>query len=40
MVLGGLIQGKFQQGYQDITNDETTDANLLANDAILNYKTV
>jgi ABC-type multidrug transport system fused ATPase/permease subunit len=40
MVLGGAINTKFQTGYSDIDEDAYKDANLLAGDSILNYRTV
>ena len=40
MILGGAINTKFQSGYSDIDEDAYKDANLLAGDSILNYRTV
>lgn len=40
MVLGGAINTKFQSGYSDIDEASYKDANLLAADSILNYRTV
>ena len=40
MVLGGAINTKFQTGYSDIDESAYKDANLLAADSILNYRTV
>ena len=40
MVLGGAINSKFQAGYSTIDEEAYKDANLLAGDSILNYRTV
>jgi ABC-type bacteriocin/lantibiotic exporter with double-glycine peptidase domain len=40
MMLGGAINAKFQAGMSDIDENSYKDANLLAGDAILNYRTV
>lgn len=40
MILGGAINTKFQSGYSDIDEDAYREANLLAGDTILNYRTV
>lgn len=40
MVAGGSINAKFQAGMSDIDEGAYKDANLLAGDAILNYRTV
>ena len=40
MIAGGAINTKFQTGYSDIDEDAYKDANLLAGDSILNYRTV
>jgi len=40
MIVGGAIQIYFQAGLTDKTNDLSKSADLLAGDAISNYKTV
>lgn len=40
MVIGGAINTKFQSGYSEDDADAYKAANLLAGDAILNYRTV
>lgn len=40
MVIGGAINTKFQSGYSNIDEEAYKDANLLAGDSILNYRTV
>ena len=40
MIAGGAINSKFQSGYSEIDEDAYKDANLLAGDSILNYRTV
>lgn len=40
MILGGAINTKFQTGYSNIDEESYKDANLLAGDSILNYRTV
>lgn len=40
MIAGGAINSKFQTGYSEIDDDAYKDANLLAGDSILNYRTV
>ena len=40
MVVGGAINTKFQSGYSNIDEEAYKDANLLAGDSILNYRTV
>ena len=40
MIAGGAINTKFQTGYSDIDEEAYKDANLLAGDSILNYRTV
>ena len=40
MILGGAINAKFQGGLTSIDEQAYNDANLLAGDAIANYKTV
>lgn len=40
MMLGGFINAKFQQGMSDFDQAAFKDANLLAGDAITNYRTV
>jgi len=40
MVIGGAINTKFQTGYSDIDEEAYKEANLLAGDSILNYRTV
>jgi len=40
MVIGGAINTKFQSGYSDVDESAYKDANLLAGDSILNYRTV
>ena len=40
MVVGGAINTKFQAGYSDTDDSAYKDANLLAADSILNYRTV
>jgi ABC-type multidrug transport system fused ATPase/permease subunit len=40
MILGGAINTKFQSGYSNVDEEAYKDANLLAGDSILNYRTV
>jgi len=40
MIAGGAINTKFQTGYSNIDEEAYKDANLLAGDSILNYRTV
>lgn len=40
MVIGSMIQIYFQAGLTDQSNDLSKEADLLAGDAISNYKTV
>lgn len=40
LIVGGAIQIYFQQGLTDQTNDLSKNADLLAGDAIANFKTV
>lgn len=40
MIVGGAINTKFQSGYSNIDEEAYKDANLLAGDSILNYRTV
>ena len=40
MVLGGSINAKFQAGMSNVDEGAYKDANLLAGDAINNYRTV
>jgi len=40
MIIGGAINTKFQSGYSDVDENSYKDANLLAGDSILNYRTV
>ncbi len=40
MVAGGSVNAKFQAGMSDYDESSYKDANLLAGDAILNYRTV
>jgi ABC-type multidrug transport system fused ATPase/permease subunit len=40
MMLGGFINAKFQGGLSNIDEASNKDANLLAGDAIANYRTV
>jgi ABC-type multidrug transport system fused ATPase/permease subunit len=40
MVLGGAINAKFQAGFTNSDEDAYKDANLLAGDSIINYRTV
>lgn len=40
MVIGGAINTKFQTGYSNIDEEAYKEANLLAGDSILNYRTV
>ena len=40
MILGGFINAKFQGGMSNIDEASHKDANLLAGDAIANYRTV
>lgn len=40
MALGGYINAKFQSGLSSVDEDDYKTANLLAGDAIINFKTV
>ena len=40
MIVGGAINTKFQSGYSNIDEEAYKEANLLAGDSILNYRTV
>lgn len=40
MVFGGVVQAKFQQGYQTIDKNDGKSANLIISDSIINFKTV
>jgi ABC-type transport system involved in Fe-S cluster assembly fused permease/ATPase subunit len=40
MVLSGAMQAKFQQGLSDNSNEAMKEANMLAGDSIINYRTV
>ena len=40
MIAGGAINSKFQAGYSEVDEEAYKDANLLAGDSILNYRTV
>jgi ABC-type transport system involved in Fe-S cluster assembly fused permease/ATPase subunit len=40
MVIGNFIAAKIQHGVQRITGDLAKEANLLAGDAMTNYKTI
>ena len=40
MMAGGAINTKFQTGYSEVDEDAYKEANLLAADSILNYRTV
>lgn len=40
MMLGGIMNAKFQAGLSENSDAASKDANLLAGDAIINYRTV
>lgn len=40
MILGGIMNAKFQQGMSQDTDEAMKDANVLAGDSIINYRTV
>ena len=40
MIVGGAMNAKFQKGMSADSNDAMKDANLLAGDSIINYRTV
>lgn len=40
MVLGAIMNARFQTGLSAVTEDDQREASLLAGDAILNYRTV
>jgi ATP-binding cassette, subfamily B (MDR/TAP), member 1 len=40
MILGGAMNAKFQQGMSEDTDTAMKEANLLAGDSIINYRTV
>ncbi len=40
MILGGIMNAKFQQGMSQDSDEAMKDANMLAGDSIINYRTV
>lgn len=40
MIISGVMNAKFQAGLSSDSDDASKEANLLAGDAILNYRTV